>query len=213
MPWPRVSPSAPTSSSAFGGLGLQLRYALAPGANCNLSINFVPQTAGNLQTTVVLTDNALNAAPATQTISLSGTSQLPTTTTVQSASGVYSDPVTLTAVVGPSGLAFAGSLQFRVGGAAACSVAVTGSGTYNCIVHHHGAASTYTIYADLTSSDSSVQGSSGLNKLTVTAEDATIVPSPLNPATVKVNTTGKTGPFTLRGTVHQATDGSPGDLS
>jgi sugar lactone lactonase YvrE len=113
----------------FGGMACNSRISLAPGDNCNVSINFFPQTAGTLQSTVVLTNNVMNGAPATQTISLSGTSQLPTTTTVQSASGVYSDPITLTAVVGPSGLSFAGSLQFRLGGAAACSAAVTGSGT------------------------------------------------------------------------------------
>src|SRR6476646_558168 len=45
---------------------------------------------------------------------LSGTGVLPATTTVQAAGGQYSDPVKLTAVIGPSGLTFAGSLQFKV---------------------------------------------------------------------------------------------------
>ena len=48
-------------------------FSLTPGASCNLSIAFAPQSAGNLQGTAVLTDNALNAPTATQAINLSGT--------------------------------------------------------------------------------------------------------------------------------------------
>jgi hypothetical protein len=58
-----------------------------------------------------------------------------------------------------------------------------------------------------------VHGSSGLNRLIVTAETATITASALNPATVKASSTGQTGPFTLQATVQQAADGSLGDLS
>jgi hypothetical protein len=48
-------------------------FALTPGEECNLSISFDPQTGGNpLTSTAVFTDNALNAAAATQTIALSG---------------------------------------------------------------------------------------------------------------------------------------------
>ncbi len=45
---------------------------LAPGAECNLSIAFIPQSAGPLSATLTLSDNALNGHPATQTIQLSG---------------------------------------------------------------------------------------------------------------------------------------------
>jgi hypothetical protein len=48
-------------------------FSLAPGAECNLSISFTPVSAGNpLTSSAVFTDNALNAAAASQTISLSG---------------------------------------------------------------------------------------------------------------------------------------------
>lgn len=47
--------------------------SLTPGASCNLSISFTPQTAGSLQSSAQLIDTALNAAPAFQTITLSGT--------------------------------------------------------------------------------------------------------------------------------------------
>jgi streptogramin lyase len=46
---------------------------LAPGASCNLAISFTPQVAGALTSTAVLTDNALNGNPATQTIPMQGT--------------------------------------------------------------------------------------------------------------------------------------------
>jgi large repetitive protein len=47
--------------------------SLAPGAECNLSIDFTPQSTGPLSSTLSLSDNALNGNPATQTIQLSGT--------------------------------------------------------------------------------------------------------------------------------------------
>ena len=189
------------------------RISLPPSATCNLSIAFVPLTGGNLQSTAVLTDNAMNAAAATQTIKLSGTAMFPTTTTAQAAKGQYSDPVTLSAVVGPAGMSFAGTLQFQVAGVAACSVTVTGSGTYSCSYTITRQVSGYSINATLTSSDPSVQGSSGFGTLTVIAEDATILPSTLNPKTVQANSSGETGPFSLQGTLRQAADGSLGDLS
>ncbi len=48
-------------------------FTLTPGAACNLSLSFEPQSAGPLTSTAVFTDNALNANPATQSIALSGT--------------------------------------------------------------------------------------------------------------------------------------------
>ena len=48
-------------------------FALAPGASCNLSLSFTPQSGGSLTGTAVFADNALNARPsATQSISLAG---------------------------------------------------------------------------------------------------------------------------------------------
>jgi len=48
-------------------------FMLTPGATCNLSLNFEPQSAGPLTSTAVFTDNTLNANPATQSITLTGT--------------------------------------------------------------------------------------------------------------------------------------------
>jgi sugar lactone lactonase YvrE len=47
-------------------------FSLTPGATCNASISFIPQVGGSLTSTAVFTDNALNANPATQSVSLSG---------------------------------------------------------------------------------------------------------------------------------------------
>ena len=46
--------------------------SVAPGAQCNLSINFKPEPDGPLTGTLTLSDNALNNNPATQVIQLSG---------------------------------------------------------------------------------------------------------------------------------------------
>jgi sugar lactone lactonase YvrE len=45
---------------------------LAPGVSCNLNLSFTPQAAGALTSTAVLTDNALNVSPSSQTIQLQG---------------------------------------------------------------------------------------------------------------------------------------------
>ena len=126
----------------------------------------------------------------------------------------YSDAVTLTAVVGPVGAVFSGSLQFQVDGANACSTGVTASGTYTCSYTVTQAAGPHSISATLTVSTPSVNGSTGGNTLTVTREDATVVPSANNAATVQVNTAGGTaGPITLQGALQQAADGSLGDIN
>jgi sugar lactone lactonase YvrE len=48
-------------------------FSLVTNASCNLSIEFAPTAGGPITSTSVLTDNALNGSPATQTITLSGT--------------------------------------------------------------------------------------------------------------------------------------------
>lgn len=58
----------PQVSSGAGSPG-----TLGAGVTCNLHINFVPIAAGNISSSVVLTDTNLNATAATQTIQLSGT--------------------------------------------------------------------------------------------------------------------------------------------
>ena len=76
------------------------RFALTPGTACNLSISFTPQSAGNpLISTAVLTDNALNATPATQSVPLSGIGVAANYTLTVSEVG--SGAGTVTAIPGP----------------------------------------------------------------------------------------------------------------
>ena len=57
-------------SSSCGG------FDMFPGESCSENFDFAPETAGNpLTTTAVFSDNALNGAPATQTVNLSGTGE------------------------------------------------------------------------------------------------------------------------------------------
>ncbi len=51
-------------------------FSLVAGTSCNLSISFTPTAVGSIQSSVMLTDNALNANPATQYITLNGTGQV-----------------------------------------------------------------------------------------------------------------------------------------
>jgi len=49
-------------------------FSLTPGASCDLSISFTPQSVGNLAAAATFTDNALNTIPsASKTIALQGT--------------------------------------------------------------------------------------------------------------------------------------------
>jgi sugar lactone lactonase YvrE len=48
-------------------------FSLAPGASCNLSVSFMPQTVGSIVSAATLTDNALNATAASQSVTLQGT--------------------------------------------------------------------------------------------------------------------------------------------
>ena len=48
-------------------------FSLAPGASCNLSVSFIPQTVGSIVSAATFTDNALNATAASQSVALQGT--------------------------------------------------------------------------------------------------------------------------------------------
>jgi hypothetical protein len=77
-------------------------FALAPGASCNLSLSFTPAAAGALTGAALLTDNALNGSPATQSIALAGTGHTVATSVTLSASpnpAALNEQVVLTATV------------------------------------------------------------------------------------------------------------------
>jgi hypothetical protein len=63
--------------------------SLAPGGVCNVGVDFAPTIGGSQPGTLTITDNALNAAPATQSVSLQGTgTQAPSITSVNNATFV-----------------------------------------------------------------------------------------------------------------------------
>jgi len=61
-------------------------FSLQPGASCNLSVSFIPQTGGSISSAATFTDNALNATTATQNIGLGGTGGTLATLTITASS-------------------------------------------------------------------------------------------------------------------------------
>jgi sugar lactone lactonase YvrE len=74
---------------------------LIPGQACDLSINFTPLHTGALTESLIITDNSLNGAPATQTVSLGGTGVAQT-----SAATIASPASGLSTVLGTTNVAF-----------------------------------------------------------------------------------------------------------
>src|SRR6185312_11945186 len=82
---------------------------LASGASCVYSVDFTPTTTGTITGTLVLTDNSLNVANATQTVTLNNQGTVvitPATVTVNSQFGVLADgnPHSVTVTTVPAGL-------------------------------------------------------------------------------------------------------------
>jgi hypothetical protein len=78
--------------------------SVAAGMVCGVSVAFTPQTAGPLSASIVLTDNNLNVADATETVAVSGTGVATPDATATMVSvappGVtFGQPITITAVV------------------------------------------------------------------------------------------------------------------
>jgi Bacterial Ig-like domain (group 3)/Divergent InlB B-repeat domain len=122
-------------------------------------------------TDTVNPQNLLMNAPKT----VQGNFALVSSVSVPPVAGAYSNLVSLSAIVGPTGAVFSGSLQFQVAGVNACAaITVTGSGTYACNYTITQGAGTYAITATLTSTTPLVQGSSGSGQLTVTRLTPTV---------------------------------------
>jgi large repetitive protein len=130
-------------------------FSLTAGASCNLSISFTPPTINSFASTAVLTDNALNATTAKQTIHLSGKGVALGTPVVKVAGG----PLTYTGLgqsatctaTGTGGVAVSGSCTF----------------TYNGSANEPINAGTYTVIASFTSTDPLYGNATGTGKLTI----------------------------------------------
>jgi hypothetical protein len=119
-------------------------FSLTPGASCNLSLSFEPQSVGPLTSTAVFTDNALNASSATQTIALSGTgieaaSQTITFTTNAPANAAYGSQFTVAASA-TSGLAVTFTYSGACTNSGATYTMTSGTGTCSVIANQAGNA-------------------------------------------------------------------------
>jgi subtilisin family serine protease len=141
-----------------------------------------------------------------------------TTVTVDAASGVYSDPTTLSASVSPATYldqTISGNVQFSVdGNPVGAAVAVNSSGVASTSYTVGVAAGAHTITAAFTSTNTAFLNSSNTGTLTVSREDADVSPAASNPFAVKVNSPGGTGgPITLCFDMNEVSDGSPGNTN
>jgi hypothetical protein len=160
-------------------------------------------------TTVTVKGTRLDGS--TTTNSFKVTVNAPTTTTVDSVAGQYSDQVTLKANV-TNAACPGGSVEFKVNGSVVGSAPVT-SGMATLPYTIPLAQGSYPIVATYSSSTPGT-GSSGSSTLTALKEDAVVTASDSNPTSVRVNSPGGTaGPITLCATINEASDGSPGDIS
>jgi len=75
-------------------------FTLVPGAECNVSISFRPFDTGSLTGAALVTDNALNAPAATQSIPLSGTGVNPDSPEITSLNTTYGAPYSVIYVNG-----------------------------------------------------------------------------------------------------------------
>ncbi len=92
--------------------------SLAPGTSCNITVSFTPADIGDVKASVVLTDNALNATGAQQTVALNGSGvMIPTGLTMASlpATSAAGTPQSFTVTSQMSGetvTSYAGTVHF-----------------------------------------------------------------------------------------------------
>ena len=120
-----------STTGAFADCGSS--FTLASGASCNISINFVPVEGGLIQGAVTLSDDSGNNANVMQSIGLSGTGlvlqQTTTTLMANTTQTIYSQPVTLTAMVtAPVGIPV-GTVTFADGSIVLGTATLDGTGT------------------------------------------------------------------------------------
>jgi hypothetical protein len=158
---------------------------LAAGAICNLSISFTPDAIGTLNGTAVLTDNALKAAGAMQSIALSGVGAPKNTTTTTLVSSLnpsmYGQAVTFTArVTAASGPTPTGTVTFERGRVLGSATLINGVATFTTSALPAGSPETITAEYNGTASDA---GSGAVLSQTVQkSTTTTTLTSSLNPS-------------------------------
>jgi large repetitive protein len=181
--------------------------SLGAGEECDVSVEFTPQSVGSLSAGITLTNNNLNGTNATESVAVSGTGTLTTTTTALAASpnpAVVGQSVLLTATVSPAPTGSSlGTVSFYNGATLLGSGNVNSSGvaTFSTSSLPMGANSLTAVYSGNTTfatSTSSVYTET-INALTSTTTALAAAP---NPATAGQS-------VTLTATVSPAPTGSP----
>jgi hypothetical protein len=197
---------------------------LAPFLSCVVAVSFTPTSGGSLAGTLTLTDNALNAANATQAVSLSGpaTGAVATTTTLGSSlnPSVSGQSVTITATVtaASGNTTPTGTVQFKVDGSAAGS-AVTLNGGIATYTSSTMAVGTHSITAVFTPASNAAFNASTAAALSQVVNappvaTTTTLGSSLNPSavgqsvTITATVSPASGSVTPAGTVQFSVDGS-----
>ena len=135
--------------------------SLAAGLSCDISVEFEPDAAGAISANVVLADNALNAASATQSILLSAAGLAAHSATALTAAPTtvgLNFPVTLTAKVTALNLDPTGTVNFLVDKATTATASLTsGKATVSVTLPAgvHSVVANYTGDSILTASSSS----------------------------------------------------------
>jgi sugar lactone lactonase YvrE len=163
---------------------------LAPGTGCALNIAFTPLATvqGSVTGSIVLTDNSLNTANSTQTISLTGSTQVvaatTTTLTISPVSPVYGASATATATI-TNGTSPAGNVTFSLNGTSIGTVPVaSGAASLMLPAFSAGTQTLTAVYSgdtDNKSSNGTLNFTVAPASLTVTAGNATKAQGDPNP--------------------------------
>jgi hypothetical protein len=172
-----ISVSAGFSLQTTASSACSTSYPVAAGASCTISIIFNPASTatGTVTGTLTITDNALNAAAATQAVALVGTAKtvLSTTTTLKAAAStlVYGTSTTVTATVAGTGSP-TGTINFAVNGTAIGSATLV-SGQASITIPKSLTAGPSTVTATY-SGDNNNDSSAGTTNITITPASLTV---------------------------------------
>ena len=191
--------------------------ALASAASCNVGADFAPQIGGPQAGTLTLTDNSLNMAGSTQTMTLSGVATAATPVVVVGSAAVSAGgTATVSAVVTYQGSMPTGIFSFTLGASTVPATCVASANQETCTATLPAtglAVGSYPVTGSL-ASDISYNTAAGTGTLTVvpTSFAAPSTPVAGTPATLTA-TLVFNGPVTLNGTLATAiqvvTQGAP----
>ena len=217
---PLVFATVPTYTANFSedtgdGNLCALGTSLAAGTLCDVAIEFTPQSAGSLNTGIVVTNNSLNLTATTQNVAVSGTGIAVADTTAVAVStnptaANIGQPITVTATVTDTtaghtatiptgGVTFmdsVGSTSVSLNGGSAVTLSGIGKAVLAGVTLS--GAGVHTITAHYPGVSGSFAASSGTTTLTVSKDTATIAGPVTQPVQV-VNGQASSVPVTVTG--------------